>query len=66
MSGARRDPALDFPLLRVTIFLMRDKFSVGLIQMRCGKDAEENLSRAIEKIREAAKRGAQIICTPLS
>src|SRR5258708_23642923 len=41
---------------------MRDKFSVGLIQMRCGKDAEENLSRAIEKIREAAKRGAQIIC----
>src|SRR5690348_17589344 len=41
---------------------MPDKFSVGLIQMRCTKDAEENLSRATNKIREAAKRGAQIIC----
>jgi len=41
---------------------MPDKFTVGLIQMRCTKDAEENLSSAIEKIREAAKRGAQIVC----
>jgi N-carbamoylputrescine amidase len=41
---------------------MPDKFTVGLIQMRCTKDADENLSRASEKIREAAKRGAQIIC----
>ena len=41
---------------------MPDKFAVGLIQMRCTKDADENLSRATEKIREAAKRVAQIIC----
>jgi N-carbamoylputrescine amidase len=34
-----------------------------LIQMRCGKDAEKNLARAIEKIGEAASRGAQIVCT---
>ena len=41
---------------------MSDKFVVGLVQMRSTKDAAENLARASEKIREAAKRGAQIVC----
>jgi N-carbamoylputrescine amidase len=41
---------------------MHDKFTIGLIQMRSTKDAADNLSRAVEKIREAAKRGAQIVC----
>ena len=41
---------------------MADKFVVGLVQMRCTKDKEENLARAEGKIREAAARGAQIIC----
>jgi len=41
---------------------MSDKFVVGLIQMRSGKVAADNLARASEKIREAAKRGAQIVC----
>jgi N-carbamoylputrescine amidase len=40
---------------------MADKLTIGLVQMRCTTSAEENLSRAIEKIREAAARGAQII-----
>jgi len=40
---------------------MADKFTIGLVQMKCTNNAEENLTRAIEKIREAAKRGAQII-----
>jgi N-carbamoylputrescine amidase len=42
--------------------IMNDKFTVGLVQMRSAKNKEENISRAAEKIREAAKRGAQIIC----
>jgi len=41
---------------------MSDKFVVGLIQMRSTKDPAENLQHAIEKIREAAQRGAQIVC----
>ncbi len=41
---------------------MSDKFVVGLIQMRSTKNAAENLDRACTKIREAAKRGAQIVC----
>jgi len=38
-----------------------DKFTVGLIQMRCSTDRKANLDVAVERIREAAKRGAQII-----
>ncbi len=39
------------------------KFTVGLIQTSCALDPQVNLDRTCEKIREAAKRGAQIICT---
>src|SRR5258708_34339189 len=41
---------------------MTKKFTIGLVQMRSTSNAEENLSRAVEKIREASSRGAQIIC----
>jgi N-carbamoylputrescine amidase len=40
---------------------MADKFTVGLVQMKCTTNKEENLTRATEKIREATKRGAQVI-----
>jgi len=40
---------------------MADKFTIGLVQMKCTANGEENLTRAIGKIREAAARGAQII-----
>ena len=39
-----------------------DKFRVGLVQLSCGLDPQENLDRTIAKIREAAAQGAQIIC----
>jgi N-carbamoylputrescine amidase len=41
---------------------MAQKFTIGLIQMSCSLDPRENLSKAEDRIREAAKRGAQIIC----
>src|SRR5205823_9364315 len=37
---------------------------IALIQMRCGPEPEENFKRAIQFIRDAAKRGAQIVCLP--
>jgi N-carbamoylputrescine amidase len=37
---------------------------VGLIQMSCTPDAEQNLERAIERIGQAAARGAQVVCLP--
>ncbi|MBC8284944.1 MAG: carbon-nitrogen hydrolase [Nitrospinae bacterium] len=38
--------------------------TVGLIQMVCTPDPAQNLQTAIQSIREAAKKGAQIICLP--
>jgi N-carbamoylputrescine amidase len=38
------------------------KFSVGLVQTRCGGDPAANLERAIHGVRAAAARGAQIVC----
>ncbi len=42
---------------------MQEKFVIGLLQSSSTKNTAENLARATEKIREAAKRGAQIVCT---
>jgi N-carbamoylputrescine amidase len=41
-----------------------DKFEVGLIQMCCSPEPDENLERAVAHVREAARRGAQVICLP--
>jgi N-carbamoylputrescine amidase len=35
---------------------------VGLVQMSCTSDVEANKKKAVEKIKEAAKSGANIIC----
>jgi N-carbamoylputrescine amidase len=37
---------------------------VALIQMRCGPESEENFARAVEFLREAARKGARIVCLP--
>jgi N-carbamoylputrescine amidase len=41
---------------------MLEKFTVGLIQRKCSLDPRENLATAMSGIREAAGRGAQIVC----
>jgi N-carbamoylputrescine amidase len=38
--------------------------SVGLVQMRMARDRDTNLKRAIEGVREAAGRGAGVVCLP--
>jgi N-carbamoylputrescine amidase len=41
----------------------RDRaFKVGLVQMACSTDPEANLAKAIQGIREAAEKHAEIIC----
>ncbi len=37
-------------------------FRIGLVQMPCSLDPEENLNRAIEGIKKAASAGAEIVC----
>jgi N-carbamoylputrescine amidase len=41
-----------------------DKFRVGLIQMSATSDPEQNLQRAIDRVRQAAAQRAQIVCLP--
>jgi len=38
--------------------------SLGLVQMGCSRDPDENLQKAEHFIAQAAKRGAKIICLP--
>jgi N-carbamoylputrescine amidase len=41
-----------------------DKFTLGLIQLKCDAKPARNLERAIARIEEAARLGAEIICLP--
>jgi N-carbamoylputrescine amidase len=41
---------------------MNEKLTVGLLQRQCSKDPAANLAGTVEAIREAAERGAQIVC----
>jgi len=40
------------------------KYKVGLVQMRMGAEPEANFDAAVAHIREAGRRGANIVCLP--
>src|SRR5215212_4615781 len=40
------------------------KFTVGLVQMSASPDTGENLEKAVAKVDEAARLGAEVICLP--
>ena len=40
------------------------KTRIALVQMQCGPEPAANQQKAIARIREAAKQGAQIVCLP--
>jgi N-carbamoylputrescine amidase len=44
--------------------LALEKFQIGLVQMSASPDPAKNLARAIDFVRQAASRGAQIVCLP--
>jgi N-carbamoylputrescine amidase len=39
-----------------------EPFEIGLVQMSCSIDSDQNLNKAITGIREAACKGAEIVC----
>jgi N-carbamoylputrescine amidase len=41
-----------------------DRFQVGLVQLSCSPDPDANLEKAAQRVREAARNGAQIVCLP--
>lgn len=57
-SNGGRLRALPF----ILYFRSMSKVRVGLVQMSCSADKEANLSKAIERVREAAAKGAQVVC----
>ncbi|WP_292346402.1 nitrilase-related carbon-nitrogen hydrolase, partial [Methanoregula sp. PtaB.Bin085] len=44
--------------------MQNGKVTIGLIQMGVEKDREAMLVKALEKVKEAARAGAQVICLP--
>jgi N-carbamoylputrescine amidase len=46
----------------MNIFAPMSKVKIGLVQMSCTANKEGNLQKAMGKIREAASKGAQVIC----
>ncbi|MFC1878270.1 carbon-nitrogen hydrolase, partial [Chloroflexota bacterium] len=42
---------------------MKRKVKLGLIQMTCSGDTGENFDKTLDFIRDAARQGAQIVCT---
>src|ERR1700727_1630414 len=41
-----------------------DKFRVALVQRSCGAEPDQNLAKALERVADAAGRGAQVVCLP--
>ena len=39
-------------------------FTIGLVQMSCSPDPDQNLEKAAVQVREAARMGAQVVCLP--
>ncbi len=40
------------------------KFTIGLLQMRIGKDPDANLKKAVSMIEKGARDGAEVLCLP--
>jgi N-carbamoylputrescine amidase len=47
-----------------TLIGMQRKFTIGLIQMACSPDPQENLRRAESRVVAAADEGTEVICLP--
>ncbi len=41
-----------------------ETFTVALVQMSCGPEPAENLAKALDRVAEAAAKGAQVVCLP--
>ena len=41
-----------------------EKFSVALVQMSCGPEPNDNLHKALDRVAQASKRGAHVVCLP--
>ena len=42
----------------------KPRFRVGLVQMAMSREPGENLEKALDRVREAARAGAEVVCLP--
>ena len=42
----------------------KENYRVGLVQMSCSPEPDANLDKAADRVRQAAREGAQIVCLP--
>ena len=43
---------------------MKEKFTVALVQMSCGPEPADNMAKALDRVAEAARNGAHVVCLP--
>ena len=43
---------------------MAEKFAVALVQMSCGAEPADNLAKALDRVAQAARQGAHVVCLP--
>jgi N-carbamoylputrescine amidase len=43
---------------------MKEKFNVGLVQMSMSAEPRANLDKAAQRVEEAARKGAEVVCLP--
>ena len=43
---------------------MRQRFTVGLVQMAMSAEPQQNLDKAAANVEEAARRAAEVVCLP--
>ncbi len=57
-------PDVEFATESSTHMSAKQNYRVGLVQMSCGPDPDANLDKAADRVREAAREGAEVICLP--
>src|SRR5262249_22181315 len=61
MALTQAHDALQFRAVNTSIKASQ-QVSLGLVQMSCSNRPDDNLAKAVERIRQAARQGEQIIC----
>ena len=44
--------------------MTKPSFKLGLVQMSMSASPDDNLAKAVERVREAAAKGAEVVCLP--
>ena len=43
---------------------MSDRYNIALVQMSCGPEPDDNMAKALDRVTQAARQGAHVVCLP--